>query len=370
MPLIRTRQDIDDLLGGPTPAEVKLMKASTEGNPCQLNEYFPTKQNQSDSTTVRSDVLRYLILGGCSLCKVADKGVQLIGGHVIGKLDLSFATATGATRLTYCLFDETILAIQAKFQELSLNHSDIVGLSAWGMEVKGSVLLRGLKSTEAVAINSSNIGGQVSAGGARLRAETGFALNVHSSVIDGGLFLQTNSPSGQRQDDEKFVARGGVKVTASTIGMLYMEGAKLVANLDPPKKTDKDEKQEFVALSANNLTVLGDIKLGEATFEGEVKLSGARIEGILDCEKTSFENEHGHAFNGQRMRVGQSFKWRKGTTAQGGVSLNGAHVGELYDDLGDWPGAGELYLDGFTYDRINGKVSTSKERRNWLKYIC
>jgi hypothetical protein len=106
----------------------------------------------------------------------------------------------------------------------------------------------------------------------------------------------------------------------------------------------------------------------ETEITGEVALTGATISGRLNLTKAKFSNENGHAFNGQRMRVEQDFVWKGTDVANGIVSLNGAHVGELADDPKDWPpGKDKLVLVGFTYDRIKGKVSLAKERMDWLR---
>ncbi len=105
MPLIRTRADIDNKLGGPLPAEAALMAACEAGEVCILGDgSLPEK---GDATReVRADVLRYLIVGGCEKCPVADWGVQVIGAYVSGTIDLSFASAKGGTGLFACRFQK------------------------------------------------------------------------------------------------------------------------------------------------------------------------------------------------------------------------------------------------------------------------
>ena len=80
MPLIRTRQDIDDLLGGPTPAEAKLLAACLAGEACILGDTVPPEGTPDPAVHIRADVLRYLITGGCTDHPVADWGVALLGG--------------------------------------------------------------------------------------------------------------------------------------------------------------------------------------------------------------------------------------------------------------------------------------------------
>jgi hypothetical protein len=65
--------------------------------------------------------------------------------------------------------------------------------------------------------------------------------------------------------------------------------------------------------------------------------------------------------------VDHAFVWKKVEHIVGAVSLNGAHVAELDDHPDNWPDRDNLFLDGFTYDRIKGTVSTSLARMDWLE---
>lgn len=60
------------------------------------------------------------------------------------------------------------------------------------------------------------------------------------------------------------------------------------------------------------------------------------------------------------------FIWRQVTAPEGIVDLNGAHVGDLVDDMQSWPPAGRLTLHGFTYDRISGAPTDAPQRLRWL----
>ncbi|MGD9295155.1 MAG: hypothetical protein PVI41_09775, partial [Roseobacter sp.] len=60
MPLIRTREDIDGLLGGPTSAEQKLLAACRTGVPCVLGGGLPPEGRPDPKVHIRTDVLRYL----------------------------------------------------------------------------------------------------------------------------------------------------------------------------------------------------------------------------------------------------------------------------------------------------------------------
>lgn len=405
MPVIRTRADIDDLLGGPTEAEERLLAATLAGEECALGVEVPPETDTPDpSVHIRADVLRYLITGGCDVHSTADRGVDLHGAHITGTLDLTLAKAHGINGLADCRIDNRIQAAQAHFDLLSLNGSTFPGLNAQGAQIKGSVYLRNTKTKATVYLNSATIEGQLSCTGAELLATEGpalnaqrakikgsvflheitataavdlagatiggqlacvgaylqpaegRALNAHSAQIKGGVYLHPTVESEQEKVKRPFYAKGGINLANSEIGGLYAEHVTIEAS--------NGEK----ALLARNLTVTGDVGLGTSKIKGEVLLAGAQITGELNCNKATFNNAEGHAFNGQRMRVSQAMVWKGVENTQGAVSLNGAHVFELDDKPEDWPGKERLLLDGFTYDRIRGKVSTSPARMDWLRH--
>ena len=399
MPIIRTKAELDAL--DPTPIEQELIAACQAGEPCRLGNDVPT--GPSAARTIRADILRYLLLGGCEACPVDGRGADLWGAYIKGPLDLDFATVKGATQLRKCHFDSQVDAIQTRFDLLNLSGSTLQGLRADGAEIKGDVFLRNLtasatidfasatigghlacegahlNATEGFAlfaqgaeikggvflhnltasatvdVNSATIGGQLACEGAQLTPANGAALSAHSTKIDGGVFLYPPHQEDRADSPTPFSTTGDVDFTAAAIGGFYTEDIIINSNESDP------------ALSLRNISCDGPLHLTGATIKGEVRLNGARISGDLSVNKTTFENDTGHAFTAQRIRVDQSFIWKKTNLTQGAVSLNGAHVAELDDDPDNWPDADHLFLDGFTYDRIRGKVSTSPERMKWLK---
>lgn len=249
--MARTWAEIQKLGGGLSPAEKKLVEKCKAGEICWLGDERP--EGPSMERTIRAEVLRYLILGGCDECRVHERGVQLVGAWVEGSLDLSFATARGPTSLMCCRFDSGIRCLQARLELLDLGGSSVANLNLQGAHVSGHVFLR-----------------------------------------------------------HGFKAQGMMK------------------------------------------------------RGGEVNLAGAVIDGQLACNGGQFEFAGGLALNAERMQVGESFFWRDVAVKAGCVDLTGAQVGDLVDNLASWPEAGRNKLDGFTYDRIDGKFTDVVERLKWL----
>ena len=337
-----------------TEAEETLLHACRTGDTCKLGDATIPDVLTPDRE-VRAAVLRFFVLGGCEKAPVKGEGLRLYGAYVTGHLNLNFSQAHGATTLKRCRFDSQIYARQASFEMLDLSGSVFPGLGAQGAKVNGNVELRGCVSSSKVSFSGAQIGRQFSAIGAQLKSSQDFSLNLQGAHVQGPIFLHPTLAKSQANVETPFSSEGCVSFSRATIGALYAEHINLRA-------THYND-----VLRAPNMTVKGDVRLANATVQGEVQLAGARIEGNLDCDKASFTNADGHSFNAQRARVEQAFIWKNVTHLAGKVSLNGAHVVELDDDPQAWPGKETLLLDGLTYNRIKGKVSTPPERRKWLE---
>lgn len=342
-----------------TPAEEALLHAASQGALCRLGDGNLPPEPAQPAREIRAPILRFLILGGDAAAPVAGEGLQLTGATITGELNLNFAKVAGITALRNCRFEKRPTARQAHFELLNLSGSVFPGLSAQGATVAGNVILRDCQSDRKVSFSGASIGRQFSATGAQFSARDDFALNLQGAVISGPVFLHPTLPDAQERVPAPFHAIGCVSLSRATMGALYAENITLEACEDSPNFQD--------VFRAPNMIVKGDVRLTGATVLGELKLEGARIEGNLDCEKAHFSNESGgHAFNGQRIRVAQALIWKGVKAGKGRVTLSGAHLGELDDDPGNWPGREALLMDGLTYDRIKGKVSTPPERREWL----
>jgi hypothetical protein len=317
------------------PAERKLIDAARAGRPCILGS---RPDGPDPDRTIRAELLRYLILGGCDACRVDEMGVWLEGACVEGFLDLEYATAKGATRLSDCRFDTGILARQTRFDRIDLSGSLLPALNAEGAQVTGGVFLGKAEADGAVSLSGATIGGQLAAIDARFRNAGGTALNAQGAQVTGDVFLR------------KAEADGEVSLSGATIGgQLAVEDARF-------------RNEGGMALNAQGAQVTGGIFLGKAEADGEVSLSGATIGGQLAVEDARFRNEGGMALNAQGLKV-EGLLWRGVAECKGVLDLTSAHASDLVDDPGSWPG--RMILDGFTYDGITGATDAST-RLAWL----
>ena len=323
-----------------TAPEHKLIAACRDGKVCKLGD-GKRPEGPDPERNIRADLLRWLIVCGCANCMTHEQGVQLVGAYITGQLDVSFATAKGLTLLTRCRFSKSIEALQTRFELLNLADSSLPSLNAQGAEVKGDVFLRdGFEATGEVSLSGASIGGHLDCSNGCFSNEDGDALNAQGAEVKGGVFL----PDG-------FEATGEVSLSGASIG----------GHLDCSNGCFSNEDGD--ALNAQGAEVKGGVFLRDG-FEatGEVNLSGANIGGQLDCSNGCFSNEGGKALNLQRMHVAESFFFVGVTVEQGSVVLAAAHIGDLCDDPHNWPVAGRLILDGFTYDRICAAFTDAPQR--------
>jgi hypothetical protein len=332
-----------EALGLTTP-ELRLIEACKAGQPCNLGEDRP--ETSDPARTIRAEVLRYLILGGCADCRLSGMGVALAGAYVSGRLDLSYAAANGSTFLHECRFAKGITASQTRFVMLSLNGSAVPGLDAPDAQVEGNVFLQfRFEATGEVNLSGARIGGQLSCVNGKFFNLDGCALNLGSARVTGGVYLNDGF---------------------SAMGAVWLAGANIGGQLDCAKGTFR-KLQGSYALNAHGAIVAGSVFFSAGfSADGEVCLPAAKIGGQLECDGGSFRNPEGITLNGQGLTVSQGLLWRGVTVAEGRVYFTSAHVGDLVDDLESWPGAGRLFLDGFNYDRISGGFTDSAQRLDWL----
>lgn len=150
-----------------------------------------------------------------------------------------------------------------------------------------------------------------------------------------------------------FTAEGEVRLSGAEVGgVLNCEGGHFT-------------NAKGFALNAQGAKVSGSVFLRDGfTIEGEFILMSAEIGGQLNCEGGHFANADGYALNAQKLLVGDML-WRNVKAVSGTVDLSGAQIGDLVDDTESWDMADDLHLNGFTYEHIHGPVD-AKMRLDWV----
>ncbi len=325
-----------------TGAEISLVEACREGRQCKLGN-----GTRPDTATPRNqigaDLLRYLIKGGCDACDLHDWGVDLVGAYITGELDLRLVKAAGVTGLINCHFDSSVNAVNARFHYLGLNGSSCPRLVAQGAEVKGSVFLSdGFEAKGEVTLSNAVLGGRLDCTGGSFENAEGHALKAQGLEIKGDVLLC-----------DGFASKGEVNLQSAVIGgQLDCTGGKF-------------DNTEGDALNAQGAEVKGDVFLSDGfAAKGEVDFAGAVIGGQLSCTEGSFENIGGDSLKALDLAA-NSLMWFNVKTCVGSVNLLGARLQNLVDDAESWNLVNEIFLNGFTYQTIQGPLDTEM-RLKWL----
>ena len=321
----------------------------------------------SENVSLQDAQLCGLYLVGC-LIKSLNADRAKIRGAVLLRNEFK---AEGEVRLAGATIDGDLDCSGA---QLSNAHGR--ALRADGAKIGGSVLLMdGFTAEGEVRLVSATIDGDLDCSGAQLSNARGWALVANRAKIGGSVFLRNG-----------FKAEGEVGLTGATIGGdLDCSGAQL-------------SNAKGWALSAGRMKVESVFLRNGFRAEGEVRLAGATIGGNLDCAKAQFSNSSGRALaveaskalTVEASKIGGDVLFRDGFQAQGEVNLFGAtirglqivkvleaeqtildlrltEVGTFWDDEKSWPNAGNLFLDGFRYERLYEKSPLQADsRKKWL----
>ncbi len=98
-----------------------------------------------------------------------------------------------------------------------------------------------------------------------------------------------------------------------------------------------------------------------AEITGELRLHGAKLGGEFDCSDATLTD-----LRLNRAQVEGAFFLRGKARFTGLLDLRGAQFGEINDDAGCWPAAGDLLLNRCRYGAITGGPVTAAERIKWL----
>ncbi|WP_422052154.1 hypothetical protein [Shimia sp.] len=135
--------------------------------------------------------------------------------------------------------------------------------------------------------------------------------------------------------------------------------------------TEADRLERW-ALNAEAMEVTGNVSLRSGSrIIGGVLLAGVKIGGKFEVEDCALHGvEHRTktlvrpALEAVRLKA-QSIYW-KPQEIQGVVHLNDATCDTLNDKLESWPQAGQLNLDGFSYEHL-ARVGPIKQRLKWVQ---
>jgi len=184
-----------------------------------------------------------------------------------------------------------------------LSNADDDVFDGGGLRVGGDVLCGRLTALGEVRLSQAHIGGSVFLRGAVLSNPGGSALVASGMTVGGNARL-----------DGQFSATGEVDLIAAHIhGQLHLSDATF-------------SNPGASALAADGIVVGNDLFASRARFDGELRLTGARLASDLALDGTVLTND-GHALMAEGLTVGRNLHCGDGFTSTGLTRLNGARIG-------------------------------------------
>ena len=354
----RALRDFEPLL----PAEQTVLRAAATGDIARIGLRRP--RTSSAALRLRAGFLGFLARGGGESAPVRGRRLQIMGGFVVGRVDLAFARVPMSLWLYRCTFAATPLLDGARVAG-SVTFADCAmpGLQAQACRIDGELAL--------------NAGCHIDGDVLLMHARVGRDLNCERMHLRGS---GPDGPPSQRRLDadsariggdvlltDGFEAVGEVRFMAARIGGDFRaDGARLAADLD-------ESGARGVALDLDRARVGGSVRLCTGfSAAGQVRLQRARIDGDLDCGGAAFDaagdaswGDNSAALLLDRARIGGALNLRQLQGPLQGASLADARAGALLDDASTW---GQHHvLDGFRYTRLAGGAPTDAPMRlDWL----
>lgn len=121
---------------------------------------------------VRSEVIRFLLLGGATVEAGNLPALRLTGAHITGDLEAEHADITVPISLHECRFDEPMSFFGSHVRRLSLQGSTMPGLMAFNVTFDASLRLVGCRSTGKIVVGNTQISGALILDGAQLPGST------------------------------------------------------------------------------------------------------------------------------------------------------------------------------------------------------
>lgn len=289
----------------------------------------------ADDTEIRAELVRELLLGVRG--ELAPRGVRLRGARLTGGLDLAHATATTGLSLVDCDLTTPPDLESATVPWLVLDESRLAG---------------------PVCLDDAHVRGNLSLAGTEVRGDAGPALTADRLRVGGVLRLPGARVSGSGDD-----------------GAIGMHGAHVGGDVDLRRVELRNDSGP--ALNTTNLTVDGNVRVDDAEVSGRgdkgaLRLSGARVGGLLVLDGVAVDNVSGPGVRADGVHVGGELNLCgarvSGATDLGALALRSGRVAYdvhivdavLHNDSGPALYAEGLHVDGALVLRRSGLSSAGE----------
>ncbi len=269
-------------------------------------------------SSIRAGLVKWLCAEPSAAEKVKFPGVLLQGAQIDGPLDLDFLILRRPLLLIDCMIPGGISLRYATVGMLILDGSQIGGLAADAVRVRGSLFMRRALVRGTVRLPLARIDGNLECDGAQFcDSRQGIALHAEQMRVGGSLMLRSLSSA---EGNRKFIATGLVRLSASRIeGQLSCDGATFQNPNGPALLAERSKFGTSVFLT--NGSYSGGVSFSDAEIEGSFFCDGSRFSAGSTCE----------ALVADGLTVRSSVLLRNGFQAQGIVRLPRARIGGSLD---------------------------------------
>lgn len=190
-------EDFGDL----TQAEAGLIAHLRAGKPGYfiVSDSVPAEDAPKD-VHIRASLIRTLALNKLQDCPLPERGLRVWGAYILGDgkpgaatpgLDFEGAELPCDLALIHCQIPDQILLLGASAKSIALNGSSLPqGITADGLNTKGSIFLRNIEAAGEIRLLRANLGGDLSCTGAKLTSAER-TLNADGIEIKGSISLDS-----------------------------------------------------------------------------------------------------------------------------------------------------------------------------------
>ncbi len=263
-----------------------------DGDPRQL----ASADDWGPKRTIRGRVLAELLIRAGASGPPATRQVAIHGARVTGEVYLGHADMAASVQLKRCLFDHHVILRLAHARTLELDTCVLASVDATGASIDGLLEITQSKVGLGICLAGAKISQSVALSGSTIAGNNGQALNAEGLEVGGSMFL--DSPTA---DSDRFHADGEVRLlNAQIAGQLNCTGGRF-------------NNPGGIALGADSAEIQGSVFLGKLPdvadgfhATGEVRLVNAQIAGQLNCSGGRFDNGKRHAFAADGTKIGGS----------------------------------------------------------------
>jgi Leucine-rich repeat (LRR) protein len=233
-----------------------------------------------------------------------------------------------------------------------------------------------------ILIEGAHFGGQLNLQGLKLP----FSLILNNCFMPSGItmtsarigfFAMQNVWSGP-VDAPSLRSNGSFLIRDGTItGFLQLSGAQIngALNLMGARILTGGMKGIEKTVDANAVRIGGAVNFHHGfTTDGLVSMNEAKIFGDFALQDSRFLGTGPNGLLMERSSVQGVFWWFRNVLTRSTVlDLDETTTATLRDDVSSWPAPGKLYIDGFTYGRIDcfnrdkGCAVDARQRLDWIR---